>query len=53
MFGGRGRNKDIINPDFSWNPSQWFVERTSEMLYKNSLAQYVFTLNKFGFEFPF
>lgn len=28
MFGGR--NKDIINPDFSWNPSQWFVERTSE-----------------------
>ena len=35
MFGGR--NKDIINPDFSWNPSQWFVERTSEMLYKEIL----------------
>lgn len=35
MFGGR--NKDIIKPDFSWNPSQWFVERTSEMLYKEIL----------------
>ena len=35
MFGGR--NKYIINPDFSWNSSQWFVERTSEMLYKEIL----------------